>query len=77
MILLAPDGNSNGLLTNFTATIACINNIGPGLDQVGPAGGYAFFSPFSKIVLIFDMLAGRLELFPMLILFSPSTWRNK
>ena len=77
MILLAPDSNSNGLLTNFTATIACINNIGPGLDQVGPAGGYAFFSPFSKIVLIFDMLAGRLELFPMLILFSPSTWRNK
>ena len=77
MILLAPDNNSNGLLTNFTATIACMNNIGPGLDQVGPTGGYAFFTPFSKIVLIFDMLAGRLELFPMLILFSPSTWRNK
>ena len=77
MILLAPDGNSSGLLTNFTATIACMNNIGPGLEQVGPAGGYAFFSPFSKIVLIFDMLAGRLELFPMLILFAPATWKNK
>ena len=77
MILLAPDNNSSGLLTNFTATIACMNNIGPGLEQVGPAGGYAFFTPFSKLVLIFDMLAGRLELFPMLILFSPATWKNK
>ncbi len=77
MICLAPDGNSNGLLTNFTAVIACINNIGPGLDMVGPYGGYAFYTPFSKLVLIFDMLAGRLELFPMLILFAPATWKNK
>ncbi len=77
MLLLAPDGNSNGLVTNFTAISACINNIGPGLDMVGPCGGYAFFSPFSKIVLIFDMLAGRLELFPMLILFAPATWKRK
>ena len=77
MLFLAPDGNSNGLLTNFTAVTACMNNIGPGLDMVGPYGGYAFFSPLSKIVLIFDMLAGRLELFPMLILFAPATWKNK
>ncbi|MBR3681421.1 MAG: TrkH family potassium uptake protein [Clostridia bacterium] len=77
MIFLAPDGGSNGLLTNFTAITACINNIGPGLDMVGPSGNFAFFSPFSKLVLIFDMLAGRLELFPMLILFAPATWKRK
>ena len=73
-----PTGAKSGseLLTNFTAVTACINNIGPGLDMVGPYGGYAFFSPFSKLVLIFDMLAGRLELFPMLILFSPFTYRK-
>lgn len=62
--------------TNFTAVTATINNIGPGLNAVGPASNFAFFSPFSKLVLIFDMLAGRLELFPMLVLFSPSTWRK-
>ena len=62
--------------TNFTATLATINNIGPGLNAVGPTQNFAFFSPFSKLVLIFDMLAGRLELFPMLVLFAPSTWRK-
>ncbi len=62
--------------TSFTAVTATINNIGPGLEAVGPAGNYAFFSPFSKLVLIFDMLAGRLELFPMIILFSPTTWKK-
>ena len=74
-----PTGAKSGseLLTNFTAVTACINNIGPGLDMVGPYGGYAFFSPFSKLVLIFDMLAGRLELFPMMILFVPATWKRK
>ena len=74
-----PDGAREGgkLITNFTAVTACINNIGPGLDMAGPCGGYAFFSPFSKLVLIFNMLAGRLELFPMLILFSPTSWRRK
>ncbi len=62
--------------TNFTAVSATINNIGPGLNAVGPTQNFAFFSPFSKLVLIFDMLAGRLELFPMLVLFAPSTWRK-
>ena len=62
--------------TNFTAVAATINNIGPGLGDVGPASNFALFSPLSKIVLIFDMLAGRLELFPMLILFAPSTWKK-
>ena len=62
--------------TNFTAVAATLNNIGPGLSLVGPTGNYAVFSTFSKSVLIFDMLAGRLELFPMLFLFSPVTWKR-
>ena len=62
------------LTTNFTAVAATINNIGPGLELVGPSRNFGFFSPFSKFVLIFDMLAGRLELFPLLILFHPAIW---
>lgn len=65
-----------GLVTNFTAVAATINNIGPGLELVGPTANFAFFSPFTKIVLIFDMIAGRLELFPMLVLFFPATWKK-
>ncbi len=63
--------------TNFTAVVSALNNIGPGLNRVGPAQNFSIFSPLSKIVLIFDMLAGRLELFPLMILFMPSTWRKK
>lgn len=62
--------------TTFTAVVSCFNNIGPGLGLVGPTGNYADFSAFSKLVLIFDMLAGRLELFPMLLLLSPKTWKR-
>lgn len=65
------------LVTNFTAVAATINNIGPGLELVGPTGNFAFFSGFSKLVLSFDMLAGRLELFPMLILFYPRTYKKQ
>ena len=64
------------LTTNFTAVAATFNNIGPGLNVVGPTGNFAGFSMFSKIVLIFDMLAGRLEIFPMLILLAPGTWKK-
>ena len=64
------------MITNFTAVATTINNIGPGLDLVGPTENFSFFSPFSKAVLIFDMLAGRLELFPMLLLFAPVTWKK-
>ncbi|MCR5655143.1 MAG: TrkH family potassium uptake protein [Lachnospiraceae bacterium] len=64
------------LETNFTAVAATINNIGPGLNMVGPTQNFSFFSTFSKLVLIFDMLAGRLELFPMLILFHPTIWKQ-
>lgn len=64
------------LITNFTSVASCLNNIGPGLEMVGPTANFGFFSPMSKIVLMFDMLAGRLELFPILLLFTPSTWKK-
>lgn len=64
------------VLTNASAVIACFNNIGPGLEQVGPACNFGDFSILSKCVLIADMLAGRLEIFPILILFSRTTWKN-
>lgn len=65
------------MTTNFTAVAATIGNIGPGLEIVGPTQNYSAFSGFSKVVLMFDMLAGRLEIFPMLILFKLATWRKK
>ena len=64
------------MTTTVTAVAATLNNIGPGLSLVGPTGNYAMFSPLSKIVLTLDMLFGRLELFPMLILLRPSPWRK-
>ena len=64
------------LVTNFTAVAATINNIGPGLELVGPTQNFSVFSVFSKYVLMFDMLAGRLELFPLLILFHPAIWKD-
>jgi trk system potassium uptake protein TrkH len=74
LLIIALDNFS--FTTNFTAVTATINNIGPGLEGVGPTANYAGFSALSKITLIFNMLAGRLELFPMLILFSPTTWKK-
>ena len=65
------------LTTNFTAVASTLNNIGPGLDGVGPTRNFGMYSDFSKFVLMFDMLAGRLELYPLLILFMPSLWRRK
>ena len=62
--------------TNFTSVAATINNIGPGLAKVGPTQNFSLFSPLSKIVLSLDMLIGRLEIFPLLVLFSPSSWRK-
>ena len=81
LILLSVDQTifnraENTFVTNFTAVTACFNNIGPGLEFVGPTQNFADFSVFSKLLLSFDMLAGRLELFPMLILFTPSTWKK-
>lgn len=62
--------------STFTAVIATLGNAGPGLELVGPTANYGFLSSFSKLVLIFNMLAGRLELIPMLILFTPATWKK-
>ncbi len=64
------------LVTGFTAVTSAFNNIGPGLELVGPTGNFSCVSWFSKLVLIFDMLAGRLEIFPLLLLFKRETWRQ-
>lgn len=74
ILLLAFDGLD--LVTNFTAVAATFNNIGPGLELVGPASNFSLFSNPAKLVLIFDMLAGRLEIFPLLLLFKRDTWRR-
>lgn len=69
------DGRS--IETTISAVASCLNNIGPGLGDVGPMSSFASLSYFSKIVLSFDMLIGRLEIFPLLLLFSPSVWLDK
>ncbi len=74
-LVISIDGFS--IETNLSAVLSCFNNIGPGLDTVGPMGNFSGFSPLSKLVLIFDMLAGRLELFPMIVLFSSGAWKHK
>ena len=66
-----------GLETNFSAVAACFNNIGPGFEAVGPASNYSAYTDFSKIILSFAMLLGRLEIFPMIIMLSPRTWLKK
>lgn len=79
-IVLCLDPNvpqAGALETNFTASAACFNNIGPGFNAVGPACSYAMYSPLSKIVLIFAMLLGRLEIYPILLTFSIGTWIRK
>jgi len=73
--LISIDGYSIG--TNFSAVVACFNNIGPGFEMVGATGNYSSYSDFSKLVLSADMLLGRLEIFPLLALFSPDLWSRK
>ena len=73
-LLISLDGFST--TTNFSAVLACFNNIGPGLELVGPMGNFSSFSYLSKCILIFDMLAGRLEIFPLLLLFFKGTWKK-
>ena len=68
--------NGFDFLTNFTSVLATLNNTGPGLSMVGSTGNYAHFSVFSKIVFCFNMLAGRLELYPFLLIFVPSAWKR-
>ena len=67
--------DSNDIITNFTASVSCFNNVGPAFGRA--ASGYDFYSPISKIVLSFAMLLGRLEIYPLLLLFSPATWFKK
>ena len=73
-LLVSLDGFS--VEANISAVFACFNNIGPGLAEVGPTSSFAAYSAFSKVILTLDMLFGRLEIFPMLALFSRHTWRR-
>lgn len=74
ILIVSFDGKD--MTSNFTGVLACLNNIGPGMEMTGPTENFASFSVLSKYVLMFDMLAGRLELFPLLLLFHPSAWKQ-
>lgn len=74
-IILSLDGHT--MMTNLSAVVTCFNNVGPGFELVGPTCNFSIYSPLSKLVLCADMLAGRLEIFPILILISKSTWKNR
>ena len=74
LLLICLDGFD--MTTNFTAIAATLNNIGPGLNVVGPTGNFSEFSTLSKFVMMFDMLAGRLEIIPLMVLFHPGTWKK-
>jgi trk system potassium uptake protein TrkH len=73
-LLISLDGHS--FETNISSVVSCFNNIGPGFAATGPTCNYASFSVLSKCVLIIDMLAGRLEIFPILMLFNYSAWKK-
>ena len=75
-VLLISIEGYGGIETNISAVFSCFNNIGPGLELVGPLNNFSGYSNFSTIVLTIDMLAGRLEIFPILLLFTPTTWRK-
>lgn len=75
VLLISLDGYD--FTTNITASLGCLSNVGPGLSLVGPIGSYAVFSPMSKLVLILEMLLGRLEIYPILLLFVPSMWKRR
>ena len=67
----------HGFFSNFSAALTCISNVGPAFEAVGPYSSFALYSSFSKVVLTFTMLLGRLEIFPIIFLFSPSVWRDR
>ena len=77
VFLVSIDPAAKDFETSYSAVLATYNNIGPGLSVISPVLNYGIFNPLTKIVLIFDMIAGRLELLPMLILFNPGIWRKK
>ena len=74
--LLISIEKDRGFLTNFSASLSCVSNIGPGFDGVGPAANFAGYSYFSKVILSLEMLFGRLEIFPLIVLFSPATYKK-
>jgi len=66
----------HGFFSNFSSSLACISNVGPGFEAVGPYASYAGYSEFSKVILTLLMMMGRLEILPVLLLFSPRTWKR-
>jgi len=74
--LLIVSAEGKDMISNFTAVTACIGNIGPGLGIVGPLGNFSSYSVLSKAVFSFCMIAGRLEIFPILLLFAPTFWKK-
>ena len=76
VLLSLASPSAYGFGSNATAVITCINNVGPGLDMVGPTCNFSGYDGFSKIILILDMLMGRLEIIPILMLFYPKAWRK-
>ncbi len=70
------EGNS-AFLSHFSATLTCISNVGPGFDLIGPMSNFAWYSPYAKILLSLVMLIGRLEIFPIILLFTPNTWKKR
>ncbi|MBR0447381.1 MAG: TrkH family potassium uptake protein [Clostridia bacterium] len=77
LVFLVLSFENFSLETNLTAAITCMNNVGPGLGDVGPAGGFGAYSDLSKIVLSFAMLLGRLEIYPLVLTLSPGTWTKR
>ncbi len=80
LCLIESQATFNGgsaFLSNFTATLTCMSNVGPGFDLVGPMYNFAWYSPFSKVLLSLVMLLGRLEIFPIILLFTPRTWKTR
>ncbi len=75
-IVVSFDPGVTDLVTSFTATLTSLCNVGPGLSELGPMANFGFLTPLSKLMISFNMLAGRLELFPMLVLLAPSTWKK-
>ena len=76
LAILSPYTGAEGIATNLSAVISCLNNIGPGVGAVGPTGNFAAYGPLEKIVLMFDMLIGRLEIIPILMLFYYKSWKR-
>ena len=76
VIVISVLNKQTDILTNATAVLSCLSNVGPGLGRVGSLGDFSFYSNFSKVIFSLLMIAGRLEIFPLLILFSKTTWKK-